>query len=35
MRLFIAINFNEDVIDDLVRLQAELKRCRVAGNFTK
>ncbi len=35
MRLFIAINFNEDVIDDLVRMQAELKRCRVAGNFTK
>lgn len=24
MRLFIAINFNEGVIDDLVRLQAEL-----------
>ena len=35
MRLFIAINFNEDVIEDLVRLQAEFKRCRVAGNFTK
>lgn len=35
MRLFIAINFNEDVIEDLVRLQAELKHCRVAGNFTK
>ncbi len=35
MRLFIAINFNEDVIDDMVRLQAELKRCRAAGNFTK
>lgn len=35
MRLFIEINFNEDIIEDLVRLQAEFKRCRVAGNFTK
>ena len=35
MRLFIAINFNEDVIDDLVRLQAELKRCRAAVSLMR
>lgn len=35
MRLFIAINFNEDVINNLVRLQAELRDCGVEGNFTR
>lgn len=35
MRLFIAINFNEDIINDLVRLQTELRSCGVEGNFTR
>ena len=35
MRLFIAINFNEDVTDDLARLQAELRDCGAEGNFTR
>ncbi len=35
MRLFIAINFTGDIIDDLVRLQAELRDCGTEGNFTR
>ena len=35
MRLFIAIKFNEKVINDLVELQAELKDCGAEGNFTR
>ena len=35
MRLFIAINFDEDVINELVRLQKNLKDSGAEGNFTK
>ena len=35
MRLFIAIKFNAKVINDLVKLQAELKDCGAEGNFTR
>ena len=35
MRLFIAINFDGEVIDDLVRLQTELRDCGAEGNFTR
>ena len=35
MRLFISINFNEETIEDLVNLQAELRECGIDGNYTK
>lgn len=35
MRLFISINFNEETIEDLVNLQAELRGCGIDGNYTK
>ncbi len=35
MRLFISINFNNRIIDELVNLQEELRSCGVRGNFTK
>ena len=35
MRLFIAINFNDNVAADLLNIQAELKDCGAVGNFTK
>ena len=35
MRLFIAINFDEDVINALTKLQSELKESGACGNFTK
>ncbi len=35
MRLFIAANFDENIIDRLVELQADLKECGLEGNFTR
>lgn len=35
MRLFIAANFNENIVDKLVELQADLKGCGLEGNFTR
>ncbi len=35
MRLFIAIKFNEDIIDDLTGLQGKLRDCGAEGNFTR
>jgi 2'-5' RNA ligase len=35
IRLFIAINFNEEVIDKIFRIQSKLKRYAVKGNFTR
>ena len=35
MRLFIAINFDGEALDDLVRLQTELRDCGAEGNFTR
>ena len=35
MRLFISINFNNRIIDELVNLQEELRSCGVRGKFTK
>jgi 2'-5' RNA ligase len=35
MRLFIALNFDEDTVDSLCRLQSLLRDNNVEGNFTK
>ena len=35
MRLFIAINFDNGILDAIGDLQAELKNCGVDGHFTK
>ena len=35
MRLFIAINFDENIKDTLIELQSDLMRCGVDGNFTR
>ena len=35
MRLFIAFNFDENVIDELTVLQGELRKAGAYGNFTK
>lgn len=35
MRLFIAIQFENKILDALEDLQAELKNCGIAGHFTK
>lgn len=35
MRLFIALNFNENARNNLTNLQAELKNCGIEGNFTR
>ena len=35
MRLFIAVNFNEAVVDSLAGIQEELKECGMVGNFTR
>lgn len=34
MRLFIAICFDEDLLDSLVEIQEDLMRCGVKGNYT-
>ena len=35
MRLFIAIEFNDEIIDSLKGVQADLKECGLRGRFTK
>ena len=35
MRLFIAINFDENMTDALIEMQDDLMRCGVNGNFTR
>lgn len=35
MRLFVAINFEENILDSLVSLQEHLRSSGVAGNYTK
>ncbi len=35
MRLFISINFDDKVVNELINIQEELRRCGVRGNFTK
>ncbi len=35
MRLFIAINFDENMADALIEMQDDLLRCGVNGNFTR
>ncbi len=35
MRLFIAINFDENMTDALIEMQDDLMRCKVDGNFTR
>ena len=35
MRLFISFNFDDEITDELVRLQRQLKDASVRGNFTK
>ena len=34
MRLFIAINFNDEIKKELVNIQNRLKKCALRGNFT-
>ena len=35
MRLFVAIEFEPDIIESLKRVQSDLKRCGLKGRFTK
>lgn len=35
MRLFIAINFEDEIIDSLKGIQRDLKKCGLKGRFTK
>ena len=35
MRLFISFNFDDEITDEFVRLQRQLKDADVRGNFTK
>ena len=35
MRLFVAIEFESDIIESLKRVQSDLKRCGLKGRFTK
>ena len=35
MRLFIAIEFDNEIIDSLKQVQADLKKCGLRGRFTK
>ena len=34
MRLFIAINFDENMLDALTEIQDDLRRCGVKGHYT-
>ena len=34
MRLFIALNFNDTIVDTLTDLQDELRSCGATGNYT-